>query len=377
MGPLDGLSVVEFAGIGPGPFCGMMLADMGADVIRIDRADGGGLSSPGYDVLLRGRRSIVVDLKNPEGREVALRLVERSEALIEGYRPGVMERLGLGPEICLDRNPRLAYGRITGWGQEGPLAQSAGHDINYIALTGALHAIGLADSGPVPPLNLVGDFGGGGMLLAFGLVCAVLEARSTGVGQVVDAAMTDGAASLMAMIYGFRQSGLWTDERQANLLDGGAPFYATYRCADGKWIAVGALEPKFYARLLELLRLDDPALLQQHDPSIRQRLRQALADAFASRPRQEWMDALEGSDACVAPVLSLDEAPEHPHNAARQTFVTRDGVVQPAPAPRFSRSKPELDLPPPEPGQHTLEILAELGYAPERLEEMRISRIVG
>jgi alpha-methylacyl-CoA racemase len=373
MGPLAGLRVVEFAGIGPGPFCGMMLADMGAEVVRVDRTEPSGLPAPGYDVLLRGRRSIAIDLKKPEGREIALRLVEQSEALIEGFRPGVMERLGLGPEICLTRNPKLAYGRITGWGQEGPLAQAPGHDIDYIALTGALHAIGTTDSGPVPPLNLVGDFGGGGMLLAFGLVCAVLEARSSGKGQVVDAAMTDGAASLMAMIYGLKHNGLWSDDRQANLLDGGAPFYATYRCADGKWLAVGAIEPRFYAQLLHLVDLDDPAFQQQYDPTIWPRLRQAFADAFASKPRHEW---LVPSDACIAPVLTLAEAPTHPHNVARETFVTRDGVTQPAPAPRFNRTAPELNMPPPAPGCHSEAILAELGYSTTEIQSLQISTII-
>ena len=370
MGPLAGLRVVEFAGIGPGPFAAMMLADMGADVVRIDRA-GSTLLGLDYDVLNRGRRSIALDLKRPEAVEVALRLVENADALIEGFRPGVMERLGLGPDICLARNPRLAYGRITGWGQEGPLAHAAGHDINYIALSGALHAIGTQDGGPVVPLNLIGDFGGGGMLLAFGLVCAVLEARNSGTGQVVDAAMTDGAAALMAMIYGMAGNGQWTDQRQANLLDGGAPYYGTYRCADGKWVAVGALEPQFYALLLDKLGLDDPMFRSQSDRSMWPRLRAALADAFARRTREEWCEVLQGTDACFAPVLDLAEAPAHPHNASRGTLVERDGVVQPAPAPRFSRTAAALRRSPPQPGEHGREILAENGFSPAEIQSLQ------
>ncbi len=370
MGPLAGLHVVEFAGIGPGPFAAMMLADMGANVVRVDRV-GSTLLGLDYDVLNRGRRSIALDLKRPEAVEAALRLVEKADALIEGFRPGVMERLGLGPDVCLARNPRLAYGRITGWGQEGPLAHTAGHDINYIALSGALHAIGTQDGGPAVPLNLIGDFGGGGMLLAFGLVCAVLEARTSGTGQVVDAAMTDGAAALMAMIYGMAGNGQWTDRRQANLLDGGAPFYGTYRCADGKWVAVGALEPQFYALLLDKLGLDDPAFRAQSDRSMWPRLRAALTDAFARRTRQEWCEVLEGTDSCFAPVLDLAEAPAHPHNASRGTLEQRDGIVQPAPAPRFSRTPAALRRPPPQPGEHGREILAEHGFSPAEIQALQ------
>ncbi len=370
MGPLAGLRVVEFAGIGPGPFAAMMLADMGADVVRVDRA-GSTLLGLDYDVLNRGRRSIALDLKRPEAVEAALRLVEKADALIEGFRPGVMERLGLGPDVCLARNSRLAYGRITGWGQEGPLAQAAGHDINYIALSGALHAIGTEEGGPAVPLNLIGDFGGGGMLLALGLVCAVLEARGSGTGQVVDAAMTDGAAALMAMIYGMAGNGQWTDQRQANLLDGGAPFYGAYRCADGKWVAVGALEPQFYALLLDKLGLDDPAFRTQSDRFMWPRLRAALTDAFARRTRQEWCEVLEGTDACFAPVLDLAEAPAHPHNASRGTLEQRDGIVQPAPAPRFSHTPAALRRPPPRPGEHGREILAEHGFSPAEIQALQ------
>lgn len=373
MGPLAGLRVVEFAGLGPGPFAAMVLADMGADIVRVDRVGAAAALGLKYDVLNRGRRSIALDLKRPEAVEAALRLVERADALIEGFRPGVMERLGLGPDICLARNPRLAYGRITGWGQAGPLAHAAGHDINYIALSGALHAIGTEEGGPAVPLNLIGDFGGGGMLLAFGLVCAVLEARDSGKGQVVDAAMTDGAAALMAMIYGMAGNGQWTDRRQGNLLDGGAPFYGTYRCADGKWVAVGALEPQFYALLLDALDLADPAFRTQSDRSMWPKLRTALADAFARRTRQEWCEALQGSDACFAPVLDLTEAPPHPHNASRGTFVERDGVVQPAPAPRFSRTAAELRGPPPRPGEHGSQILAEHGFGSAEIQALQAS----
>ncbi len=373
MGPLAGLRVIEFAGLGPGPFAAMVLADMGADVVRIDRAGAAAALGLKYDVLNRGRRSIALDLKRPEAVEVALRLTERADALVEGFRPGVMERLGLGPDICLARNPRLAYGRITGWGQEGPLAHAAGHDINYIALSGALHAIGTEGGGPAVPLNLIGDFGGGGMLLAFGLVCAVLEARSSGMGQVVDAAMTDGAAALMAMIYGMTGNGQWTDRREANLLDGGAPFYGTYRCAGGKWVAVGALEPQFYALLLDTLGLTDPAFQTQSDRSMWPRLRAALAEAFARRTRQEWCDVLQGTDACFAPVLDLAEAPSHPHNASRGTFVERDGIVQPAPAPRFSRTAAEIRGAPPRPGEHGPQILAEHGFSPAEIQALQAS----
>ena len=370
MGPLAGLRVVEFAGLGPGPFAAMVLADMGADVVRIDRAGAAAALGLEYDVLNRGRRSIALDLKRPDAVEVALRLVERADALIEGFRPGVMERLGLGPDICLARNPRLAYGRITGWGQAGPLAHAAGHDINYIALSGALHAIGTEAGGPTVPLNLIGDFGGGGMLLAFGLVCAVLEARGSGMGQVVDAAMADGAAALMAMIYGMAGNGQWTDRRQANLLDGGAPYYGTYRCADGKWVAVGALEPQFYALLLDTLGLADPAFRIQSDRSMWPPLRTALADAFARRTRQEWCDILQGTDACFAPVLDLAEAPSHPHNASRGTFVERDGIVQPAPVPRFSRTEAALRSSPPRPGEHGRAILAEHGFSNAEIQAL-------
>ncbi|GAB4441483.1 MAG: CaiB/BaiF CoA-transferase family protein [Chloroflexi bacterium OHK40] len=345
MGPLSGLRVIELASLGPAPFCAMLLADMGADVLRIERPSPPGVPPPpallGSGLLSRGRPTLTVDLKAPGGRALALRLIGRCDALIEGYRPGVMERLGLGPTICLAHNPRLVYGRMTGWGQHGSLAHAPGHDINYIALSGALHAIGSPDA-PAVPLNLLGDFGGGGLLLAFGLVCALLEARNSGRGQVVDAAMVDGAALLMTMIYQLRAAGAWENQRGANPLDGGAPFYGTYACADGKWLAVGALEPRFYAALLAGCGLHDVDPAAQWDRTQWPALRVRLARIFASRPRDEWCVLLEGSDACVAPVLDLDEAPTHPHNQARRTFVNRGTGPEPAPAPRFSRSGPPL-----------------------------------
>ena len=332
-GPLAGLKVVEFAGIGPAPFCCMLLSDLGADVLRIDRP---GARTSKFDVTARGRRSLALDLKSPTAVEACLKLMARADAVVEGFRPGVMERLGLGPDAALARNPGLVYGRMTGWGQSGPLASAAGHDINYIALSGALAAIGAADK-PMAPLNLVGDYGGGALYLAFGLLAGIVHARASGQGQVVDAAMTDGAASLLAMFYGFRASGMWADGREANLLDGGAHFYDTFRCADGEWIALGAIEPQFYALLLQKTGLDaDPAFAAQMDRSMWPELKTRLAARIAERTRAQWCEVMEGTDVCFAPVLDWDEAPLHPHNQARGAFVTRDGVVQPAPAPRFS-----------------------------------------
>jgi alpha-methylacyl-CoA racemase len=345
MGPLHGIKIVELAGVGPAPFCAMLLADMGAEVLRIERrrapATGAAIDILGAGMLSRGRQSIALDLKQPEAVELALRLIERGDALVEGFRPGVMERLGLGPDACLARNPALVYGRMTGWGQHGPLAHAAGHDIDYIALSGALHAIGPAEA-PSIPLNLVGDFGGGGMLLAFGIVCALLEARASGVGQVVDAAMTDGSALLMTMIYQLKALGAWSNTRASNAIDGGAHFYGTYQCADGKWIAVGAIEPQFYALLLEKCGIDDPRFAAQWDRARWPELKAALAELFRARPRDEWCALLEGTDTCVAPVLDLDEAPLHPHNQARGTFVEHAGAIEPAPAPRFSRTPTNL-----------------------------------
>lgn len=371
MGPLEGIKVIEFAGMGPGPFCAMMLADMGAEVIKIDRA--GDARHGKFEVMTRGRRSVLLDLKRPEGVQAALRLVEKADALIEGYRPGVMERLGLGPEVCHGRNPRLVYGRMTGWGQTGPLARAAGHDINYISLTGALHAIGRPGETPPPPLNLVGDFGGGAMMLAFGIVCGLLEARKSGRGQVIDAAMTDGASLLMAMMYGAKAAGRWTNDRGTNRLDGGAHYYDTYECADGKYISVGSNEAQFYALLLEKCGITDPAFQAQTDQSRWPELKMKIAVVFKGKTRSEWCSIMEGTDVCFAPVLDLDEAPQHPHNRARNTFIEIQGVIQPAPAPRFSRTVPEIPAPPPMPGEHTTAVLSEWGFSTDEIGQLKAS----
>lgn len=341
-GSLAGLKVVEFAGLGPAPFCCMMLADHGADVLRLVRPgqDGKEPKVDPCDVLARGRRTVAIDLRQPSQVEAALELIAHADMVVEGFRPGVMERLGLGPDVCLARNPKLVYGRMTGWGQFGPLAHSAGHDINYIAISGALHAIGRPGDAPVPPMNLVGDFGGGGMMLAFGLMAALHESRQSGRGQVIDAAMTDGAALLSSMMFGMKSAGNWKGQRGENLLDGGAPFYDTYACADGKYVAVGAIEPQFYAELRERCGIEDPLFDEQMDAARWPLLKLRLADIFRTRTRAEWCVLLEGSDACFAPVLDWDEAPEHPHNRARGAFVSLDGVTQPAAAPRFSRTPP-------------------------------------
>ncbi len=376
-GPLKGLKVIEMVGIGPCPFAAMMLADMGADVIRIDRKPDPKASNPypilgtKFDVMARGRRSLALDLKDPRARQLLLDLVAKADVLVEGFRPGVMERLGLGPDACMDRNPRLVYGRVTGWGQTGPLSQAAGHDLNYVALSGMLHAMGRADTPPAPPLNLVGDFGGGAMMLAFGVVCAAFEAKNSGKGQVVDAAMTDGAALLGAMMYGLRAFGSWKDEREANLLDGGAPFYDCYACADGKFISIGAIEPQFYAELLALAGIDDPQFGKQWRHADWPELKQKFAALFATRTRDDWSALLEGTDVCFAPVLDMAEAPRHPHNAARGTFVEVDGVTQPAPAPRFSRTQAEIGLPPSAPGQDGAAVLADWGWSTASVEALQ------
>ncbi len=381
-GPLAGIRVVEMVGLGPCPFAAMMLADMGAEVIRIDRKATPGPANPfpmlgtKYDVMARGRRSLALDLKQPAGRDTVLRLLDKADIVLEGFRPGVMERLGLGPEACHARNPALVYGRVTGWGQAGPLAQAAGHDINYIALTGMLHAMGRADSPPAPPLNLVGDFGGGAMMLAFGVVCAVLEARKSGQGQVVDAAMTDGAALLGAMMYGFRAYGSWSDQRGANMLDGGAHFYDTYACADGKFISIGAIEPLFYALLLKLTGIDDPAFDAQMEPSGWPALSAKFGALFLTRSRDSWCSLLEGTDVCFAPVLDMAEAPQHPHNVARGTFVDVGGVTQPAPAPRFSRTAPEIGITPALPGQHSAAVLKDWGWTLAEVAALEAQRII-
>jgi alpha-methylacyl-CoA racemase len=361
VGPLDGIRIIELAGIGPGPFAGMMLADMGAEVIRVDRPGGNLAAMLGHDPLFRNRRSIAVDLKHPDGAAVVLDLCETADALFEGFRPGVAERLGLGPDACRARNPRLVYGRMTGWGQDGPLAQTAGHDINYIALSGALHAIGRRGEGPVPPLNLVGDFGGGGMLLAFGLVCGILEAQRSGEGQVVDAAMVDGSAALMAMFFDMQHKGLMSDERGTNLLDTGAHFYDVYETADGKWVSIGPIESQFYGQLCDLLDLGGE-FANQLDASRWEELTDRLAAVFRTRTREEWDDLLLGTDVCYAPVLSIREAAQHPHNVARGTFIDVGGMTQPAPAPRFSRTAPATPEPVRPPGTDTREVLVAAGY---------------
>ena len=373
-GPLTGVRVLEIAGIGPGPFCGMLLADMGADVLRVDRLQANDLGlpvEPKYDVMARGRRSIALDLKQPAAIQTVLALAARADALIEGFRPGVTERLGLGPDVCLARTPRLVYGRITGWGQDGPLAQAAGHDINYIALSGALHAIGRKGEAPVPPLNLVGDFGGGGMYLAFGIACALFEARASGQGQVIDAAMSEGAASLMAIFYGRMAAGHWRDQRGVNALDTGAPWYDVYETADGKHVAIGSIEGRFYAELLERLGLDATALPGQHERKRWSELRGAFTAAFKSRTRDEWCGEMEGSDVCFAPVLSLNEAPQHAHNKARGAFVEIDGVTQPAPAPRFSRTPGAITRAAPRRGEGGAQALADWGFDEKEIEDFR------
>jgi alpha-methylacyl-CoA racemase len=373
-GPLAGFRIIEIAGIGPGPFCAMMLADLGAEVLRVDRAEKAKLPrmpGPNLDFLARGRRCIAVDLKSPAGIEVVMRLVEKSDGLIEGFRPGVMERLGLGPDACIARNPGLVYGRMTGWGQEGPLAKVAGHDLNYIALTGALHAIGRPDTPPPPPLNLVGDFGGGGLLLAYGILAALLERTKSGKGQVVDAAMVDGAAALMAIIFGAHASGWWKDERWSNMLDGGAHFYDCYETKDGKYVSIGAIEPQFYAILLDKLGLAGEDLPKQMDRSAWPKLKERFTALFKTKTRDEWCRIMEGTDICFAPVLSLAESPEHPHMKARGTFVEVDGVRQPGPAPRFSRTAAKIERPPAHPGEHTDEALAEWGFAAAEIAELR------
>jgi crotonobetainyl-CoA:carnitine CoA-transferase CaiB-like acyl-CoA transferase len=354
MGPLAGIKVVELTGIGPGPMCAMLLADLGATVLRIDRPEPselGLMRELRYDLLLRGRRALALDLKSPDGKALALRLVEHADALIEGFRPGVTERLGLGPEDCLARNPRLVYGRVTGWGQEGPLAHAAGHDINYISLVGALHAFGRRGQPPTPPLNLIGDFAGGALYLAFGIVCGILEVQRSGRGQVVDAAMVDGAASLMTAFHGMVAAGLATHDRGTNHLDTGSHFYNVYECADGRWISVAPIEAKFYAELLRRLDMDPGTLPPQMDRARWPEAQAWLAALFKTRTREEWGALLEGTDACFAPVLTTDEAPLHPHNAARQTYVEIDGIAQPTPAPRFSRTVPDLPIPPQPPSR--------------------------
>ncbi|MES1928827.1 CoA-transferase family III family protein 12 [Salinisphaera dokdonensis CL-ES53] len=370
-GPLQGMKVIEMAGLGPGPFCAMMFADMGAEVVRIERPGASHPERDRFDVLARGRHRVALDMKQPESAETVLAMIEQADVLIEGFRPGVMERMGLGPDACLARRPGLIYGRMTGWGQYGPLAKAAGHDINYIALSGALHGVGRADGPPPPPLNYVGDFGGGAMMLAFGILAAVFESRRSGEGQVVDAAMTDGAALLSSMMYGMKAAGQWTNARGANMLDGGAHFYDSYTCADGKFLAVGAIEPQFYAELLQRCGIDDPAFERQNDPSAWPDLKQRLAELLKTRTRDQWCEILEGSDACVAPVLDWDEAPEHPHNREREAFVEVDGVLQPAPAPRFSRTPADTPGAASATDRDPHDVLTGWGVDPRKLEALR------
>lgn len=371
MGPLAGIRLVEIAGLGPAPFAAMLLADAGADIVRIDRPGGNPLSPlpPRRETVNRGRRSLALDLKSPAGRDALLRIAGQVDGLIEGFRPGVMERLGLGPDICLARNPRLVYGRMTGWGQEGPWRDRAGHDLDYIALAGALGAIGRPGAPPTVPLNLIGDYGGGALYLAFGMVCGLFEARHSGRGQVVDAAMVDGVASLMTVVHMLDGAGLWQARRGANLLDGGAPFYDVYETADGRHVALAALEPQFFAEFRARAGLaDEPALAAQFDRATWPAMRAAIAARLRERTRDEWEATFEGSDACLAPVLDHREAPRHPHLAARGTFRTRDGIAEPAPAPRFSRTPSEPGAPPPEPGEHGREILVEFGFSEAEIE---------
>lgn len=377
MGPLEGVRVIELQGIGPGPFCGMMLADMGAEIIRVDRSASVGQDANITDFLARGRKSIGVDLKNTKGVETVLRLIETADVLIEGFRPGVMERLGLGPEICLERNPALVYGRMTGWGQTGSMASAAGHDINYISLSGALHAIGEKDSKPTPPLNLIGDFGGGGMLLAFGVAAALFETQKSGKGQVIDAAMTDGSALLMNAVFGMMNTGRWSADRGTNLLDGGAHFYGTYETKDGKHISIGSIESQFYELLLEKTGLaNDHDLPKQMSRDDWPALRQKLEEVFIRKTRDEWDEIMLGTDICYAPILTLDEAASHPHNLKRETFSLSDGLIQASPAPRFSRTPPELPELATAAGSDTDEILSGLGMDQSEIEKLKISGAV-
>ena len=372
-GPLNGVKIIEFAGIGPGPFCAMLLSDMGAEVLRIDRKGASG-GSPN-DITSRGRQSVALDLKKPEGIEACLKLVESADILQEGFRPGVMERLGLGPDVCLARNPKLVYGRMTGWGQTGPLAHAAGHDINYIALTGALAAIG-RESAPVPPLNLVGDFGGGALYLAMGICAALFEAQRSGEGQVIDCAMTDGATSLMTMFYGMKASNFWSTVRGVNMLDGGAHFYDVYETADGKFVSLGSIEPQFYALLRDKAGLEDAEFDAQMDRGAWPKLKEKVAAVIKTKTRDEWDALMEGTDVCYAPVLDMDEAASHPHNLARETLVERNGVTQPNVAPRFSRTQSEIQGPPPEIGAHNESALQAWGFDEVELESLKSAEAI-
>ena len=375
MGPLTGIRVVEMAGIGPGPFTAMMLSDLGAEVIRIDRLSHKGIGHRA-NVLNRGRKSIAVDLKNPRGVETTLRLIEQADVVLEGFRPGVMERLGLGPEKCLSVNPRLIFGRMTGWGQTGPLSQAAGHDINYISVAGALGAMGHADRPPAPPLNLVGDFGGGAMYLLTGILAALVERATSEQGQIIDAAMSDGTASLLSPFFGLMAMSMWTTDRFSNRLDGGAFYYGSYECSDGRYISIGSLEPQFYALLLEKAEITDPEFQEQLDEAAWPAKREKLTQLFKTKTRQQWCDIMEGTDVCFAPVLDLKEAPNHPHNIDRKTFVELDGVVQPAPAPRFSRTQGEIQGPAAMAGEHTREVLSAWNFSDQEIGELQAARAI-
>ena len=380
-GPLSGYRIIEIAGIGPGPFAAMLLSDMGAEVIRVERAQavrGPAPETPHYDVMLRGRRNVALDLKNPDGVATLLDLVASADALIEGFRPGVMERLGVGPDVCLARNPRLVFGRMTGWGQEGPYAQAAGHDINYISLAGALAHFARAGEAPVPPLNMVGDFGGGGMFLAYGVVCALLEAQRSGKGQVVDTAMVDGAAVLMSMFWAFRNIGMFDENAPGtNLLDTGAHFYDVFECADGTYVSLGSIEPQFYAELMRITGLEgDAEFAQQMDKSKWPALKERLRAVMKSKTRDEWCALMEHTDVCFAPVLTMAEAAQHPHNVERGTFIEVAGITQPRPAPRFSRTEPVVVSAPAHAGQHSREVLADWGITADRIEALIASGAV-
>lgn len=375
MGPLTGIKVIEMAAIGPVPFCAMMLSDMGAEVIRIDRLSQKG-SGSSANVLYRGRKSVAFDLKNSIALDSTLRLSDQADVILEGFRPGVMERLGLGPEICLERNPKLIYGRMTGWGQSGPLSHAAGHDINYISIAGALGSMGYADRPPAPPLNLIGDFGGGAMYLLAGILAAIVERNSSGKGQVVDAAMTDGTASLLSPFYGLMAMGMWSTERYSNRLDGGAFYYGSYECSDGKYISLGSLEPQFYALLLEKCGITDETFKEQSDQEAWPIKREKMEALFKTKTQQEWCGILEGTDVCFAPVLNLKEAPDHPHNKTRQTFVKVQGVTQPAPAPRFSRTQGKIQSPAALTGENTEEVLSDWGFSDSEISYLKMNNMI-
>ena len=375
MGPLTGIKVIEMAAIGPVPFCAMMLSDMGAEVIRIDRLSQKG-SGSSANVLYRGRKSVAFDLKNSIALDSTLRLSDQADVILEGFRPGVMERLGLGPEVCLERNPKLIYGRMTGWGQSGPLSHAAGHDINYISIAGALGSMGYADRPPAPPLNLIGDFGGGAMYLLAGILAAIVERNSSGKGQVVDAAMTDGTASLLSPFYGLMAMGMWSTERYSNRLDGGAFYYGSYECSDGKYISLGSLEPQFYALLLEKCGITDETFKEQSDQEAWPIKREKMGALFKTKTQQEWCGILEGTDVCFAPVLNLKEAPDHPHNKTRQTFVKVQGVTQPAPAPRFSRTQGKIQSPAALTGENTEEVLSDWGFSDSEISYLKMNNMI-